>query len=102
MDKESRNQTKINFQEGFSVLEILLAITITLIALTAVMLVSFGNQSLSIDSQTAGEAQHKAQELLEMEEANARSDFRTVKHLPAPPATFISDGIYKKTVNVSA
>lgn len=69
--------------------------------LSAVLFVSFGNQSMALDSQTDTEAQSKAQELLEMQEANARKDFALVNPLPVPPATFIQDDIYKKTVTVT-
>lgn len=88
-------------KRGFSTIELLIAMTIVVLALSAVILVSFGNQSLATDSQTAAEAQHKAQELIEMEQANARFDFNLVNPLPVPPATFIQDDIYKKKVDVT-
>jgi len=99
MDKLVNIKTK--FQKGFSILEILLAMAIALLTITAVLLVSFGSQSLAADSQTSGEAQSKAQALLEMEQANSRLDFGLVNPWPSPPSTFVQDGIYKKSVSVT-
>lgn len=92
---------KIEEQSGFSVLEILLAMAVAVLTISAVLLVAFGGQSMASDSQTAGEAQAKAQDLLEQAEANGRLGFGSVNSLPVPPATFISDGVYKKTLSVS-
>jgi len=93
-------QSKLKDQTGFSVLEILLAMAIAILTISAVLLVSFGSQSLASDSQTNGEAQAKAQGLLETEQANGRQDFNNVNALPQPPLTYITDGIYQKKVDV--
>ncbi|HEV8677452.1 MAG TPA: hypothetical protein VN701_01315 [Candidatus Paceibacterota bacterium] len=80
---------------GVSTLEILIAFAILSLTLTAAVLVVFGNQSVSIDSQTNIEALSKAQAQLESARALSRQDFSQVASLgPAP------DDIYKKTLMV--
>ena len=71
------NDQKIS-QKGFSTLEMLIAMFVLLLSLTAVISVSFGNQSLIIDSQTNAEALNIAQGLLEKAQADARKDFNIV------------------------
>ena len=81
---------------GFSTLEILIAMGIMVSTLTAVILVSFGNQSLLGQAGASARALEKAQGLLETEQAFARKDFRLV----ADVAT-TSDGMYQKTLYVT-
>jgi hypothetical protein len=97
-------------ERGFSTLEILIAMTIMVMCLSAVISVSFGSQSMLVDSQTNSEAINKAQELLEWEQAQARKDFNLVnpwpQSLPDPdepdcPSEVITDDIYTKKVCVS-
>jgi Tfp pilus assembly protein PilV len=83
-------------KKGFSTLELMIAMFILILVVSAVILVSFGSQSTLIDSQTNNEALNKAQELLESAQANARKDF----NLANPIAEFI-DGIYQKKVEVT-
>lgn len=80
---------------GFSTLEMLIAMTILILCLSAVVLVSSGNQSMLIDSQTNAEALNIAQKLLEQEQALARKDFKLVN------ATSTAQDIYTGTVEVS-
>jgi type II secretory pathway pseudopilin PulG len=63
---------------GFSTVELLIAMAILVISLTAIILVSFGTQSILIDSQTSSEAINLAQEFLEKEQSLARKDFKLV------------------------
>jgi prepilin-type N-terminal cleavage/methylation domain-containing protein len=65
-------------KKGFSTVEMLIAMAILVIMLSAIILVSFGSQSLGIDSQTNSEAINIAQEYLEREQALARKDFKSV------------------------
>ncbi len=83
-------------QKGFSTVEMLIAMAILIMIISAVILVSFGSQSLLVDSQTNSEALNKAQELLEEAQAKARKDYKLVN----PVAEFV-DGIYKKKVDVA-
>ncbi len=69
---------KTKYQRGFSTLEILIAFAILTLALTSVILVAFGNQSVSVDSQTNSEAIAKAQTQLEIMRATAKTNFSTI------------------------
>ncbi|MCX6759555.1 MAG: hypothetical protein NT012_03275 [Candidatus Nealsonbacteria bacterium] len=80
---------------GFSTLEMLIAMAILIMVISAVILVSFGSQSMLIDSQTNSEALNKAQELLEEVQALARKDYKLVN-----PVATITDGIYQKKIDV--
>ena len=70
-------------QSGFSTLEILMAMFILVLALTAVVTVSFGNQSMVADSQANAEALNLAQSLLEKSQADSRKDFNLVNPITA-------------------
>lgn len=94
MYPESKIPNRAGRNSGFSTLEMLIAMTILILVLSAVILVSFGNQSVLTDSQTNTEALSLAQGLLEQEQALARKDFRLV----TPTSTV--DGIYQKKVDV--
>lgn len=83
-----------NLTSGFSTLEILLALAILVLTIAAVILVIFGNQSVTIDSQTNTEALNKAQELVESAQAAARKDFNLVN----PTST--AEGIYQNKTDV--
>lgn len=84
---------------GFSTLEILLAMTIFILVISAITLLSPGNVAVSVDSQTNVEALNKTEELLETEQALARKDFKMVT-----PTTTVenSAGVsYTKKVTVA-
>lgn len=80
---------------GFSTIELLIAMTIVVGALAAIILVVFGSQSLLVDGQTNSEAIHKAQEMLEAAQALSRKDFKLV--VPVPQ---VADDIYQKKLDV--
>lgn len=77
MDKLRKTKTG-----GFSTIELMIALAILSLVLTAVILVSFGNQSFLIGTQTSTEAMKKAQGLIEEAQANARKDFNLVNSTP--------------------
>ncbi|MGE5540676.1 MAG: LVIVD repeat-containing protein [Bacillota bacterium] len=79
-----------------STLEILIALALVTLAMAAAILVVFGNQSTSVDTQTNIEALAKARALLEQERALAREDFDSVASIPET-----SDDIYSKKITVS-
>ena len=83
---------KLN-QKGFSTLEMLMAMFVLLLALTAVITVSFGNQSMILDSQMNAEALNIAQGLLEKAQADSRKDFNLVN----PVAETTEDGFTYRT-----
>lgn len=65
-------------QKGSSTLEILIAFAILTLSITAVILVGFSNQSISVDSQTNNEGIYRAQSILEVARAQSRKDFLSV------------------------
>lgn len=69
------NNKKLKLNRGLSTLEILLAFAILILAITAVLQMGFGNQSITVDAETNTEAINKAQQLLEDARARARSDY---------------------------
>jgi Tfp pilus assembly protein PilV len=66
------------YKAGSSTLEILIAFAVLIICITAVILVGFGNQSVTVDSETNNEALYKAQKNLEDARATSRQDFSSV------------------------
>jgi len=71
-------QSTGKYSAGNSTLEILIAFAILIISITAVILVGFGNQSVTVDSETNNEGVSKAQKLLEDARASSRQDFTSV------------------------
>jgi hypothetical protein len=84
-----------NAKRGSSTLEMVIAFAIITLALTTVVTVLFGNQSVGIDTQTNNEALFKAQALIEAARASSRQDFNAVSSV-AP----VADGIYQKSLDV--
>ncbi len=86
-------------QKGFATLEILLAMTIIVMAISTILPLVSGGQSVSVSSQTDQEALYKAQDLLERARADARQDFNLVNPIgpifPTPP------DIYTKSLTVT-
>ncbi len=82
-------------QKGSSTLEILIAMAILTITLSAVILVSFSSQSLIVDSQNSNDALVKAQEFLEQAKNSAKVNFDLVEN-----KTEI-DGIFTKILSVT-
>jgi Tfp pilus assembly protein PilV len=70
-------------QKGFSTLEILIAMFLLVLMLTAVVTLSFGNQAMIADSRSNAEALNIAQGLLEKAQADSRKDFNLVNPLAA-------------------
>lgn len=85
-------------QSGFSTLEILIAMVVLVLALTAVIVVFFGGQSVTTDAQTNQEALYAAQQDLEVMRAQSRgtiADFRAIDNATS------SFDIYNKELAVS-
>jgi len=73
---------KINlqkFSKGSSTLEILIAFAVLILSITSVIMVGFGNQSNTVDTETNNEALYKAQAILEEARALSRANFADVK-----------------------
>ena len=87
---------------GFSTLEMLIAMTILIMVISAVILVSFGSQSLLIDSQTNAEALNITQKRLEEQQALARKDFKLVNSTPQiqlDPTGYCREGFIREKDN---
>ncbi len=80
---------------GFSTVEIMIALAILTLTISAVIIVVFGNQSLALDTQTNVEALAKAESQLEEARALAEQDFYAVSDVSAAP-----DDIYQKSLEV--
>ena len=84
-----------NGQEAFSTLEIMLALAIVVLALTAVVGLVFGSQRLLVDGQNSGMALEKSSAMLAEAKAFSRADFYSVNSSAA-----ITDGLYQKSLSV--
>jgi len=82
-------------KKGFATLEILIAFTVVILSISAVIMVTFSNQSVAVDSQTNIEAISGAQAMLEQARATSRQDFDLVINIPVT-----SDGIYQKSLTI--
>jgi len=63
---------------GMATLEILIAFTMLILCITAIILVVFSNQSFTVDSEINNEAISKAKKVLEDARAQSRQDFTGV------------------------
>lgn len=88
-------ELRIKEQGGFGTLEMLIALAVAVFCLSAVILVSFGNQSVSADSQTNSEALNKIQSNLEKAIGDSRYNFDSVI---SNAGTYL--GIYMSKVDV--
>ena len=72
-----------NSTEGFSVLEVVIASAIGLMAISAVLMVSLSDQSVGSDSEAGSDAIHIAQKLIEKAQADSRQDYSSVANSSA-------------------
>lgn len=87
--------TGSKYQRGSGILEIIIAVAILTLGISAATLLSFANQTLKTDSGTSGEALYKAKGVLENARASSTADFLGIV------STTTSDGIYTKKLTVS-
>lgn len=80
-----------------STLEILIALSIFTLSLTAIVMLAFGSQSVVVDSETSGIALSVAKEMLEGERALAHQDFK----LANPTTTARSAGTLAMSASVA-
>ena len=98
MTNISKNKFQSTTDEsGFLTLEILIAMTVLMLMLAVVIMVSFGNQTMIVNSQTNAEALNIAQALLEKAQSDGRKDFNLVN----PIAEVTSSDGFASKVNVS-
>lgn len=80
-------------RRGFSTIELMIALAIMVVALSAAAEASFGSQEMLAGAGSEAEAARIAGELIERERALARADFRLVRGIPA-----ITDGVYEASL----
>ncbi|OGN03958.1 MAG: hypothetical protein A2831_00105 [Candidatus Yanofskybacteria bacterium RIFCSPHIGHO2_01_FULL_44_17] len=85
---------------GFSTLEVMIAMVILILAVTTVILVLFGGQSVTTDAQTNQEAIYMAQKDLEVARAKSRGTVAEFNSIVSTTAT-VSGDIYTKQLLVS-
>lgn len=83
---------------GFSTLEMLIAFAVMTLSITAVILVSFGNQSATIDTELANEALYIAESELEHARANTIKNFILINSTSTPA---LPDELFNKSLVVS-
>jgi type II secretory pathway pseudopilin PulG len=81
-------------EKGMATLELLIALAIFIMSMTAILMVSFGNRSINVDSRVNQNALYKVRHELEDMRALTKGDFASVKFSTS------SDGIYKIEKNV--
>jgi len=74
---------KSKSDKGFATIEIVMAFAVLILCISAVAMVTFGNQTLTIDSETNNEAISKAQALIEKARADSREDYVSVNTIPS-------------------
>src|SRR3989344_5005396 len=89
------SQKLTNSSAGSATLELLVALGVGLLVISATVLVSFGNQSIALDTDTASEALYFAQEGLEEMRAEAREDLFSL--VPS----IVTNGIYTRDIQIA-
>lgn len=82
---------------GFTTLEMLIALALGAVVISAATLVSYGGQSLTVDSQANSEALQKNQEILEAAIAQAKYGYDSVV---GTTGTYVNGIIYNTTLSV--
>ncbi len=88
--------SKLKALRGQSVLEIIIAIAIIGITISAIIAASFGNQAILSDSKNNSEALQLAQENLEATRASAQTDFSSISSVTT------TSGIFTKEIVVTS
>ncbi|OHB10460.1 MAG: hypothetical protein A3G05_01735 [Candidatus Zambryskibacteria bacterium RIFCSPLOWO2_12_FULL_45_14] len=76
--------------KGSSILEVLIAIAILTLGISAAIMLVFGNQSLQVDNDTNSEALYKAKAILERARASSTVDFLSINSLPSATSSIYS------------
>jgi len=94
-----KSSHKTRFNKGSAILEVLIAIAILTLGISAAAMLVFGNQSLQVDNDTNSEALYKAKGLLE--QARASSTISTIDfNSLVTMATTTDDNFYFKKLIV--
>jgi hypothetical protein len=86
---------RVERNKGQSSLEVLIALSILVLSMTAAIVVGFGNQSAAVQTQLNNRAVYTARQALEDLRAQAREDFSLVA------SSTSEDGAYTKEVSVT-
>lgn len=87
--------------KGMSTIELLIAFAIVLMAIVAVILLSFGNQSIAVDSQTNTEALAKARAFLEETRAENFDDITDCDDSGTDPCPGTEDTFYGREIEIA-
>src|SRR5207253_2013244 len=96
LDKEGKT---FNKRSGSSTLELLIAFAVLTLMVTAVIMLSFGNQSIGVDIETNTEALAKTEKLLEDARAASRTDFNSINNFSSTEKS--SSLTYTKNLTVT-
>lgn len=88
--------TKLQFQKGSSIIEMMVAFAILALAITAVITVSFGNQSTAVSSELNNKAVYLAEGVMEDAYANSVADWNSL----VPGTINEVEGIFTKKLTV--
>ena len=103
MVKNMNYLAKKNKQQGLATLEMLIAMAIIVVAISAALPLVSGGQSISVSSQTNQEALYKAQLGIENARATARNDFYSPSLDPGTTTTTETSGIvYTKNITIAS
>ena len=83
-----KNQKLLKNRNGFSTLELLLAMALLALAFSAVVPVVFSAEALSQDSQNTSQASAKANKILQQAQNLSRSDYASVKKFNSTDAIY--------------
>src|SRR3989344_5380631 len=78
MKKAVSTGNNMKMDKGSSILEVLIAISILTLAISAAVMISFASQSVEVDTETSHEALFMAKEILEDARADSRENFLSV------------------------
>lgn len=81
-------------QQGFATVEILIALTITVLMISTAILMFFGSQKMALDSSLGQEALYRAQSLQENDRASARTNWNSLA------ANTITSGVFTESTEV--
>ncbi len=101
--KEELTGKNRNSRRGSSTLEILIAFAILILAITAGVVVAFGNQDLSVNTELGHQAAYRANRELENARASAAVDFTSVNSIASATSTMgegAYNNIYAKSLDV--
>lgn len=83
----------VKSEKGFGTLEVLISLAVIVSALSAVVIVVFGNQNIKLDDELNNQALYRASEIIEKSKALAEIDFNSIIS-SASAGDLFSDNLY--------